>query len=128
MKKFFKIIPCIMVSALAFTCACACRNGVSDIRRRARQLEERVRKQEQRLLEDEEPEQLDPDFSVEPQNETEEEEKKEKNPDNGKCPDCPDHSDERPHSELLPERGGHHGKRIKPKPVPLPVPPEEPEN
>ena len=128
MKKFLKIIPCILASVFVLMGTAACKNGVSDMRRRERVLKERLM-EEKRLSEETkqtlEEDELDPGFSVDP--ETDPEDKKE-NPDRKKCPDCPKNSENRP-NELLPEYGKpHHGKRISPKPVPFPVPPEEPEN
>ena len=130
MKKFLKIIPCILVTAFALMGASACRDGVSDVRRRERILRER-QTQEQPLPPAAEPQEkeLDATQSAEKEPEaTQSEESEKENPGKEKCPNCPNDS-EKPQSELLPGRGKpHHGKRIKPQPVPFPQPPEEPEN
>ena len=130
MKKFLKIIPCILVTAFALMGASACRDGVSDVRRRERMLRER-QTQEQPLPPAAEPQEKEVDgtqaVEKEPDGANLTESEKE-NSGKKRCPKCPNDS-QKPQSELLPTRGRpHHGKRIKPQPVPFPQPPEEPEN
>ncbi len=128
MKRILKTIPCILVTAFTLAGACACQNGVSDIRSRERQLRERMREeQQQRLSEREERtlEEIDPGFTVDPDC-----------PDCPECPNCPDipekpekgqpseEGDEDPKRPALPEHGRKphrkgHGK-LKPVPYPLP--------
>ena len=103
--------------------ATACGNGVSEMRRRERILHER--QTQQRLVS--EPEQQEPEPELKDENPEKPEGSEQDKPDKKRCPDCPKNSDDFT-SELLPERGRHAVKRIKPKPVPFPVPPEEPEN
>lgn len=126
MKKIFRTVPCILISAFTLIGACACENGVSDIRNRERQLRERMREeqQQQRLAEQEERtlEEIDPDFMVDPE-----------------CPECPDCPDipEQPEEGTRTEDNGDTQKTIppefwrkpprkglgkKPKPTPAPYP------
>lgn len=120
MKKIFKTVPVLLATSFVLASACACTNGVSDLRRRERQMQERQRQeQEEQLLEQEQnpEEELDPDFSVDPV-----------------CPGCPEkpHRPHRPHSEdppqnpIFPDHGHiqpRYGEPVdKPKPVPFPLP------
>lgn len=127
MKKILKTIPCLLVAAFTLVGACACQNGVTDIRNRERQLRERMREEQQRRFSEHEEqtlEEIDPNFTVDPEC-----------PDCPKCPDCPDipenpedenrlteNGDEEPQKPTpehgrVPHRRGH-----KPKPVPYPLP------
>ena len=118
-----------MVAAFTLAGACACNNGVSDIRSRERQLRERQREEQQRLTEQEERtlEEIDPGFTVDPLC-----------PECPECPDCPD-IPEKPEDGTHPEDDGDEdtqkpvppeywrnpprkGRGKKPKPVPYPLP------
>lgn len=98
-----------LVSAIALIGACACRNGVSDIRRRERNMNER--KKEERLLEQEEQKRnqkdVDPDFTLKPDE---------------PCPDFPNVP-----KRVIPngedqEDGSNLLRRKKVSPVPKPAP------
>ena len=104
------------MSACAAASLCACYNGVSDLRRMERELNERKRMQQEQQLEEQQPveqtDELDPDFLLDP----EEDDKDAELPENSKSPDdAPPQYGKRP-----PRRRGHG-----PKPAPFPQPPDD---
>lgn len=114
MKKILKTISVLLVSAFTLTGACACNNGVSDLRRRERQMRERQLEQ-QRLSREQEAQpggdELDPDFSVDPEV-----------PENGEK-----HADREndPQNPIFPDHGylpPQFGRPAKPQPAPFPIP------
>ena len=121
MKRIFKIVPCLLLSALTLVSACACTGDVSAMRRRTRRMQEQLVPQQEKILQ-EDP--LDPDFLVETQ--TQDTEKEPETPDHDECPDCPKEDDEKehPHYGKRPPRKGRR-KHIKPVPYPLPRDDEE---
>ena len=123
MKRIFKIVPCILLSALTLVSACACAGGVSDVRRRARKMHDRLAPQQEQILHEDE---LDPDFLVDMQ--TEDAEKEPENPDKEECPNCPKESEQHKFHPYHGKRPHRHGRRKHIKPVPYPVPEEDEEN
>lgn len=108
MKKILKILSLIFVCAFTLFGACACRNSVSDMRRRERLLHERQRQEErQRLLEEENVQEDEPDLTENP----DEPERKRKDGEE-QNPLYPDHGKLDPRFQ----------KPSKPNPVPFPMP------
>ena len=105
MKKFFKLVPSLLVSACVLVSACACSNGTDANRRH--KTEPEIRHAEP----------LDPDFSVDPDKEPDEK------PEDPECPDCPEKDDA---DERAPkQKRHHHCKHKKRRPVPFPRPPKK---
>ena len=137
MKNILKTIICIGVSALTLVSACACQGGVSDMRRLERRLQRERALQQERIEEQPQDEQLDPNFSVDAE---ENEAPKDKGEGDERCPDCPEQpeeerkddkkkekKDEEERGELLPgRRPPRRGRRKGPKPVPYPMPGDGP--
>ena len=132
MKKIYKTLSCLLVSAFALPLVCGCKNGVSDMRRRERVLHERQAEEqralqeseEQRRQQDETPKQkpterdpeLDPDFFFDPEN--------------SEYPVPPEDPNRRTSTEKptpppfpkMPNGGNKNEKDPEPKPVPFPLP------
>lgn len=106
MKKFLKFVPCLLITASVLVSACACTDGINA--RRARKIPEPEIRQA---------EPLDPNFSVDPDQEPDEK------PENPKCPECPEKDGK---ENRGPKHGWHHhGGHTKRKPMPIHRPPKK---
>lgn len=109
MKKILKVLSLLLVCCLTLVGACGCRNSVSDMRRRERQLRERQRQEERRIAEEETTREDEPvpEKGAEPERNKPERDDGEK-----RNPLFPDHGKLDPRFQ----------RPAKPNPVPFPMP------